>query len=486
MDNLRTHRRKRHERTIISSTLQNPLSSWPGQAPDQHSTRLVLESCLQRLDRLDSLERRVHEEIQQIRSVLTNLLGNYQSDVTMENSGGRGITVDSQAEISSLNPIAPFGPSHDRYFVPQIAPHGTSFGVTGSLSEGTSPPQALLPHGARTSADYGPIVQHPLTQPRYSMYPEARSSFCDPHVMASPLEDLSLRGALDSVYEPESVPIQVKDKIKCTWYGCSALVKKDNLRRHVKEVHEGKIKAVCAGCGKEFKRPYQMDEHIVRTRCRSVPLGPVALTLHCCLKIEQILPEDACTVCPRAKTRRYYLMVYTCSGDLCGADTVSDAALSRDAEMCTGRNRCCRGSGLQDQFPAFEDREKFLHIKLDPKARKNIQVQVHLKERGSVGNSRNNQHISRLGETPRVICGSTLCAVYEEGNAKDVSTEKKISTDNNSLTKLETDLVNTSWRTTEFIKVSNHHIMIDETMLGDAVAIPFAIWTWRVLRLYVW
>lgn len=68
----------------------------------------------------------------------------------------------------------------------------------------------------------------------------------------------------------------------------------------------------------------------------------------------------------------------------------------------------------------------------------------------------------------------------------DVSTEKKISTDNNNLTKLEADLVNTSWRTTEFTKVSDHHIVIDKTMLGDGVATPFAIWTWRALRLYVW
>ncbi|KAG2048304.1 hypothetical protein BDR06DRAFT_1013082 [Suillus hirtellus] len=268
------------------------MSSWPGQAPDQHSTRLVLESCLQRLDRLDSLERRVHEEIQQIRGVLMNLLGNYQSDVTMEDSGGRDSTVDSQAELNSLNAIAPFGPSHDRCFAPQFAPHGTSFGVTGSLSEGTGPPQGLLPHGARTSANYGPIVQHPLTQPQYSVYSEACSAFYDPRVMASSSEgenhrhsqftiiqrlftynvslDLSLCGALDSVYEPAaqlSVPIQAKDQVKCTWHGCLALVKKDNIRRHVKEVHERKIKAVCAGCGKQFKRPYQMNEHIARTRC---------------------------------------------------------------------------------------------------------------------------------------------------------------------------------------------------------------------------
>jgi hypothetical protein len=110
------------------------------------------------------------------------------------------------------------------------------------------------------------------------------------------IEGLSLGGTSDSLYEPSvqpfqgiyyeehvpssssarpdeqlSVPIaqvsQVKDKVKCPWHGCSALVNKDNLNRHIKEVHEGKIKVVCAGCGKEFKRSYQLNEHIFRSGC---------------------------------------------------------------------------------------------------------------------------------------------------------------------------------------------------------------------------
>jgi hypothetical protein len=157
------------------------------------------------------------------------------------------------------------------------------------------------------------------------MYNEAISTSRDPHVMKSSLEGadlglgqlsqgqfaiirsfslkcsqnivgLSLTGASDSLYESDSqsfqgiyleehaplnssarpdeqLPVpaaqvnQVKDKVKCTRYGCLALVNKDNLNRHVKEVHEGKIKVVCAGCGREFKRSYQMNEHILRSGC---------------------------------------------------------------------------------------------------------------------------------------------------------------------------------------------------------------------------
>lgn len=139
------------------------------------------------------------------------------------------------------------------------------------------------------------------------MYSEAFSAFRDPRIMRTSLEgvdpplrqnaslDLSLQSTSD-IYEPAVKPFQgiyseehvppsssarpdiqlsapvaqanqVKDKVKCTWNGCSAFVNKDNLTRHVKEVHERKIKAVCVGCGREFKRPYQMNEHILQYRC---------------------------------------------------------------------------------------------------------------------------------------------------------------------------------------------------------------------------
>ncbi|KAG1899981.1 uncharacterized protein F5891DRAFT_980603 [Suillus fuscotomentosus] len=167
MDNLRAHHRNRHEFTLKSSrsTLQDLSSSWPEQAPDQR--RPLLQSCLQLLE---GLERRVPEEIQEIqeiRSLIMDILNNNQSDVTSENSGPA---------------------SHE------------TFGVTGSLLEGTGSPQGRLSYSAPSSADYA-------TQAQHSMYSEAFLAFCDPHVtepssadVDAPLE-LSLCDTSDSVYE---------------------------------------------------------------------------------------------------------------------------------------------------------------------------------------------------------------------------------------------------------------------------------------------
>ncbi|KAG2096356.1 uncharacterized protein F5147DRAFT_778405 [Suillus discolor] len=197
----------------------------------------------------------------------------------MENSGGCFSTVDSRAGLNGLDAITPFKSSHDRCFVPQT--------TTGS-------PQGLLPHSARSSADY-------VTQPQHSMYSAGFPTFCDPRVIKSSSEpegvdvrfDLLLHGTSDPAYEPAaqpfqgfyfgehvpfsssarpdaqlSVPVvqtnQAKDRVECTWDGCPALISKDSLTRHVEEVHEGKIKAVCTGCGRVFKRQYQMNEHIPR------------------------------------------------------------------------------------------------------------------------------------------------------------------------------------------------------------------------------
>ncbi|KAG1763378.1 hypothetical protein EDD22DRAFT_952371 [Suillus occidentalis] len=289
------------------STLQNSSSSRLGQKPDQDSMRLVLQLGLEHLDEFD---RYVHDEIQEMRSRFIDLLDSCQSDVTMGNSGGCDSTVDSKTELDELNLVPPFVYSHDRCFMPHPVSHKILSGITGSLSEGTGPSQSnsavcagLLPS---SSAEYGPTAQPSLTRPQHSMYPKTLSAFRDPHVPEplseganrQPLQDLSVRGTADSVYEPEptvqasqgiyfeeyapssssarpdeqlSGPVaqvrQIKDKIKCPRYGCSAFVKKNGLTRHINEVHEGKIKVVCAGCGRAFKRPYQLHGHILRSRC---------------------------------------------------------------------------------------------------------------------------------------------------------------------------------------------------------------------------
>ncbi|KAG1851789.1 hypothetical protein C8R48DRAFT_836388 [Suillus tomentosus] len=213
-----------------------------------------------------------------------------QPDATMEDSHRCDSTIGSQAGLDSLDGILPSVSAHDPCFVLQPAPHEASFGVMESLSEDTN---GVLPHGARSCADH-------VTQPQHSMYSASIPAFSDPGVMESSSDgvdarfDLPLHGASDSVHELAAKPFQgiyleenapssfaarpdvellvpvgqvSQAKVKCTWERCSALVNKDNLTRHVKEVHEGKIKAVCACCGKKFKRPYQMNEHRLRTGC---------------------------------------------------------------------------------------------------------------------------------------------------------------------------------------------------------------------------
>ncbi|KAG2106747.1 uncharacterized protein F5147DRAFT_761581 [Suillus discolor] len=249
------------------STPQNTSSLRSGQAPDQHSTRLALQSCLKHLDRL---EYRVHEEIQGVRSLFRELLDNCQSDATTENSGECNSTVDSKAGFDGLNTI--------HCLVPQPAPHGTSFRVTGLLSEGTGSPQGLLPYNARSSANYVAHLQH-------SMYSEAFSASCDPRVTELPSDHLFPKrlqcvprpiaawdvrfwlwdrcGTLPGHLFGGTCPVkffsqtqtrnatasQAKDKVKCTWNGCSALVNKDNLTRHVGEYTTAQtITATNANC----------------------------------------------------------------------------------------------------------------------------------------------------------------------------------------------------------------------------------------------
>lgn len=88
---------------LYTSTLQTPSSSRPGQAPDQHSMKLDMQSCLQYLNCLARLEHRMHEEIQEIRNLFMDILGNLH--VTMEDSDGYHGIVDSQAGLDGFNAI---------------------------------------------------------------------------------------------------------------------------------------------------------------------------------------------------------------------------------------------------------------------------------------------------------------------------------------------------------------------------------------------
>lgn len=202
------------------STLQNSSSSRLEQKPDQDSMRLILQLCLEHLDKFD---RCVHEEIQEIRSRFIDLLDSCQSDVTMANSGGCDSTVDSQTGLDGLNVVPPFVRSHDRCFMPQ---HRTSFGITGSLSESTGPSQCnsavfagLFP---RSSAEYGAAAQPSLTRPQHSMYPEALSAFRDPRVMETLSEGANrqpLQGQFTIIHSLSLKRLQCITRLIASWHG---------------------------------------------------------------------------------------------------------------------------------------------------------------------------------------------------------------------------------------------------------------------------
>ncbi|KAG2753151.1 hypothetical protein P692DRAFT_20829638 [Suillus brevipes Sb2] len=64
---------------------------------------------------------------------------------------------------------------------------------------------------------------------------------------------------------PHPIEEGTRDKVQCTWPGCSKLVKKGSRTRHVNETHLRKVKTVCAGCGKGFTRSYMKKYHTCLT-----------------------------------------------------------------------------------------------------------------------------------------------------------------------------------------------------------------------------
>ncbi|KAJ8587744.1 hypothetical protein M405DRAFT_821047, partial [Rhizopogon salebrosus TDB-379] len=64
-------------------------------------------------------------------------------------------------------------------------------------------------------------------------------------------------------HQESHVPVAQGDQesVKCTWSGCSRVVKKGSYTRHVNETHLRKAKAVCARCGRVFLRTYTRNNH---------------------------------------------------------------------------------------------------------------------------------------------------------------------------------------------------------------------------------
>lgn len=67
---------------------------------------------------------------------------------------------------------------------------------------------------------------------------------------------------LGSVAQISQAKVKVKcPKVKCPWDKCPKFISKNDLTRHINEVHEKKIVAVCPRCKREFTRTNVMTHH---------------------------------------------------------------------------------------------------------------------------------------------------------------------------------------------------------------------------------
>ncbi|KAG2066354.1 hypothetical protein BDR04DRAFT_1121206 [Suillus decipiens] len=215
----------------------------------------------------------VCKEMLEIRTCITELLDNVQSEVTVINSGRR----DSSAYHQKI-----FDDEHQN--VATIAPDELNTLLT-TLS---NLPQPLALSGL-SDQEYGPLesdeVMGSLQEDTDAMIcqrpPDAFLCNTSSHVIyelqpfvpqdGMSFEEKTISGSSSTLKQRLPPPIvqEIEDKVKCTWPGCSKFVKKESRTRHVNETHLRKVKTVCASCGKGFTRSYMKKDHICRQKCKS-------------------------------------------------------------------------------------------------------------------------------------------------------------------------------------------------------------------------
>lgn len=244
--------------TTLPSTTPLPLV----QAPDQYSMQPTLQSYLECLERHSERMINTCREMLEIHSRLKELLPSDQSEVTEGTWDG---TVDIQATVNEPQTIAPSVLdevdastwSSDLSFPEPLPfysqlPNGplASVGSTGLLLEGVNHSlvhirKDVVPYSSSDPDGYEPMAQDFV--PQHSTYSEEQTL------------------SSSSAEHDEQLPVQ--EKVQCTRPGCSSVVNKSNLTRHINEVHERKVKARCASCLKGFARPYMMYDHVLRGKC---------------------------------------------------------------------------------------------------------------------------------------------------------------------------------------------------------------------------
>jgi hypothetical protein len=113
----------------------------------------------------------------------------------------------------------------------------------------------FLPFGTSSSVtDEVGVQPFHLSAPQHGTYSEGQT----------------LSGPSTSRYQESHIPVvqDSQESVKCTWPGCSRVVRKDGYNRHVDETHLRKVKAVCARCGRAFSRIYMKKNHELTCRGR--------------------------------------------------------------------------------------------------------------------------------------------------------------------------------------------------------------------------
>ncbi|KAJ8584381.1 hypothetical protein M405DRAFT_826937 [Rhizopogon salebrosus TDB-379] len=207
---------------------------------DRDSTRSTLQSFLQFLDRYyhHGGVNSAYKEI--IRVCITEMLASCQSEATMMNEDTRYSSTDLQGILAFQNLQ---GQLSDKAY--------------GSLSQefvNTLPEWADLP------------FRQP--SPELSIYHASRSISTQPFSfvpeMGTSSEAQALSGPSAGRHQRLCLPIVQggEEKVRCTWLGCSRVVKRDSHARHVNECHLRKVRDICAGCGRGFSRLYMKKNHL--------------------------------------------------------------------------------------------------------------------------------------------------------------------------------------------------------------------------------
>ena len=214
----------------------------------------------------------------------------------MENEGVRDSIVDFQAILGdkrqttasvAFNDTSPLSTPSNPFLLSQpLVFHGQlsdqeygsfaqeSVGVTFTLPEGADPLVGQLSQGKFAiiaafplnayhvrldlflSGTFGSVSYELGTQPFQNFVP---GTYSEEHIFSGPSAKRRHQLCIPVLQDGQ-------EKVKCMRSGCSSVVNKDNLTRHVNETHRRQVKAVCTSCGKEFQRSYMKKNHICRVR----------------------------------------------------------------------------------------------------------------------------------------------------------------------------------------------------------------------------